>query len=274
MTSGGQVKLPTYEALLTEAIRFLAVDSGIVTSPAIIGGNSLSDSTKAWATDVHKNRLIKIIKGQGVGQLTVIVGNSHDSLIVRQPWSQNIGPGATYVILEKDLAQILRDVLGGGSSISVANPLETHDPTIEEIEAKLDAGVPLVYSEEIPDTDFALAAIDNGLGSNPPTADVENSIVGIDQVADSTFVLRSLWVSITSLGTAGTKLTFGLWVMLNTVVTQVDSVDVAALSIQNLVDLFGLQEVHADGIWVTVLTDSGAADAACSGTFRYAKAKK
>jgi len=81
-------------------------------------------------------------------------------------------------------------------------------------------------------------------------------------------------VNVTSFGTAGTKLTFGLWVLLNGVVTQVDSVEVATLGIQNLADIFGLQEVHANGIWVTVLTDSVSADAACSGTFNYAGAKK
>ncbi|MBA7623302.1 hypothetical protein ES703_30696 [subsurface metagenome] len=131
-----------------------------------------------------------------------------------------------------------------------------------------------VYQEQIPDTDFSLAAIDNGLTANPPSADAENSVVDIDQKVNRAFVLRSLWVNITSFGDAGTKLTFKLWVMLNTVVTEVDSVDVAATGIQNLVDIFGLQEVHADGIWITVETDSAAANAACSGTYRYAEAKK
>jgi len=128
------------------------------------------------------------------------------------------------------------------------------------------------YQEQIPDTDFNLAAIDDTLTADPPNADAENSVVDIDENAGDTFALRSLWANITSFGTAGTKLTFGLWVLVNAVVTQVDSVDVTDLGIQNLMDLFGLQEVHADGIWITVLTDSGSADAACSGTWKYAKA--
>jgi len=128
------------------------------------------------------------------------------------------------------------------------------------------------YQEQIPDTDFALAAIDNVLTVNPPNADAENSVVDIDQVADSTFVLRSLWVNVTSFGT-GTQLTFELWVLLNGVVTSVDSIVVNVLGIQNLVDIFGLQEVHADGIWITVITDAGNTGA-CSGTYRYAEAKK
>jgi len=145
--------------------------------------------------------------------------------------------------------------------------------TLKAIKDAIDAisGVD-TYQEQIPDTDFSLDAIDDTLTSDPPSADAENSVVDIDQNAGDTFVLRSLWVNITSFGTGGTKLTFELWVPLNAVVTKVDSVDVTALGIQNLMDLFGLQEVHADGIWITVLTDSASADAACAGTYRYAKA--
>ncbi|MDO9581253.1 MAG: hypothetical protein Q7J06_11955, partial [Bacteroidales bacterium] len=141
--------------------------------------------------------------------------------------------------------------------------------TLVEIKAAIDAlGGVNQYLEQIPDTDFALAAIDTTLTANPPAADAENSVVDIDQVGGSTFVLRSLWVNVTSFGT-GAKLIFKLWTMLNAVVTMVDSVDVAALGIQNLVDIFGLQEVHADGIWITVQTDVGTTGA-CSGTYRYA----
>ena len=129
-----------------------------------------------------------------------------------------------------------------------------------------------VYQEDIPDTDFSLAAIDTALGSDPPSADAENSIVDIDQKQNRTFALRSLWVNITNWGT-GAQMTFELWVLINGVVTSVDSVVVNVLGIQNLMDLFGLPEVHADGIWVTVITDVGNTGA-CSGTFRYAEAKK
>ena len=128
------------------------------------------------------------------------------------------------------------------------------------------------YQEDIPDTDFALTAIDTVLTNPPPAADAANSIVDIDQKHNRAFVLRSLWVNVTDFGT-GTQLTFQLWVLLNGVVTSVDSVVVNALGIQNLMDIFGLQEVHADGIWITAITDVGVTGA-CSGTFRYAEAKK
>jgi hypothetical protein len=133
-----EVKLPTYETLLTEAIRSLAVDSGTVTSPAAVGGNILQDSTKSWANDVHKNRLVKIIRGSGAGQLGVISNNTKDVLVVKQGWSKPLDTTSVYVILSSDIGQVLRDVFGAGSDISVANPLETHDPKVEDVEDKLD----------------------------------------------------------------------------------------------------------------------------------------
>lgn len=129
-----------------------------------------------------------------------------------------------------------------------------------------------IYVEDIPGTGFALAAIDTVLTNPPPAADAANSIVDLDQKNKTTYVLRSWWVNVTNFGT-GTQLTFQLWVLLNGVVTLVDSVVVNALGIQNLMDIFGLPEVHADGIWITVITDVGTTGA-CSGTFRYAEAKK
>ena len=128
------------------------------------------------------------------------------------------------------------------------------------------------YQEQIPDTDFSLAAIDTALGSDPPSADAVNSVVDLDQRVNLTYVLRSLWVNVTDFGT-GTTMTFQLWVLLNGSVTSVDSVVVDALGIQNLMDIFGLPEVHADGIWITAIVDAGNTGA-CSGSFRYAEARK
>jgi len=143
------------------------------------------------------------------------------------------------------------------------------------MEKRFDEGlvqVKRVYQEDIPDSDFSLAAIDVALTTDPPSADAENSIVDLDQRVNLTYVLRSLWINTTAFG-GGTKITYKLWTMLNTSVTMVASVDVAVLGIQNLMDLFGLPEVHGDGIWVTAQTDAGAT-AACSGTYRYAEARK
>lgn len=133
-----EVKLPTYETLLTEAIKNLAVDSGVVSSPVALNGNALTDATKNWAANVHKNRLVKIIRGFGVGQLAVIAGNSSNTLVIKGTWPQGIGSGAVYVILGEDFTQILRDVFGSGADINAANPLETHDPKVEEVEDKVE----------------------------------------------------------------------------------------------------------------------------------------
>ncbi|MBA7531727.1 hypothetical protein ES705_23948 [subsurface metagenome] len=129
-----------------------------------------------------------------------------------------------------------------------------------------------VPQEKIPDSDFNLAAIDAILTVDPPSADLANSIVDLDERVNLTYVLRSLWVNVTSFGT-GAKLVFKLWTLINESVVEVDSVDVAVTGIQNLMDLFGLPEVHADGIWITVQTDGGETGA-CSGTYRYAEARK
>jgi hypothetical protein len=147
--------------------------------------------------------------------------------------------------------------------------------SIETLEAIYNAivaisGAGAALQEQTPNTDFALAAVDNTLTNPPPAADAANSILALPEVADTTYALRSLFANVTSFGT-GTKVTFKLWTMLNNVVTMVDSVDVADLGIQNLMDIFGLPEVHADGIWVTVQTDAGNTGA-CSGTYCYAKA--
>lgn len=129
-----------------------------------------------------------------------------------------------------------------------------------------------VYKEQIPDTDFSKTAIDNALSSNPPSADAANRIVDIDQKNKRTYVLRSLWVNVTSFG-GGTQLTFQLWLLLNGTVTSVESKVVNSTGIIDLMDLFGVSEVHGDGIWVTAITDSGSTGA-CSGTYRFAEAKK
>ncbi len=137
-----EVRLPTYETLLTEAIRSLAVDSGLVSSPVAIANNTLTDSTKDWASGVHKNRLVKIVRGTGAGQIAVISDNSRNTLIIRGGWLKGIAAGAVYVILEKDLAQILRDVLGGGSDISIPTEFDELKEALRTLaEASVDTGV-------------------------------------------------------------------------------------------------------------------------------------
>ena len=115
--------LSTYETLLIEAVRNLAVDSGIVTTTVAAGANTLADSTKKWLGNVHRNRLIKIITGVGAGQSAFISANSPNGLVINGKWVEEIRAGATYIIVGVDDVQALADALGGGTVISATNPL-------------------------------------------------------------------------------------------------------------------------------------------------------
>lgn len=128
-----------------------------------------------------------------------------------------------------------------------------------------------VYQEDIPDTGFSISP-DDTLTSPPPSADPANSVVDIDALHNRTFVLRGLWVNITNLGTGTNTMTFKLWIDVGGTAIQVDNVDVTSTGYQNLMDLFGLPEVHADGIWITAQVNDGTG--ACAGIYRYAEAKK
>ncbi|MBA7606440.1 hypothetical protein ES703_13588 [subsurface metagenome] len=188
-----------------------------------------------------------------------------------------------------DLDHLLKVALGNGLSGFVGNDtvlghflakadVANFNRTTDSLEALGEAIAAIAgvnsYQEQIPDTDFDLDTIPEDLASDPPGAPAENSVVDIDVNAGDTFVLRSLFVEINSFGTGGNKLIFKLWTLLNTAVTMVDEVDVTSLGIQNLADIFGLQEVHGDGIWITVQSDAtpGSDDADCEGTYRWAKA--
>ena len=134
----GPPALPIYESLLIEALKALGIDSGTVSVPPPPGAAVLQDDSKNWSVNAHTGRLVKIIRGPGAGQLRVILGNSDRLLTLNQPWIVQPSQTSAYVIVGLDVAQILRNVFGGGSDISAANPLETHDPTIDDVEDKLD----------------------------------------------------------------------------------------------------------------------------------------
>jgi len=248
------------EIAAIKAVIDLLPDAGALTSLA-------QDATVALDATVAKEASLAALALEAT--LTAIKGGgwTTETLVALKAAIDAIPAGGDATEAKQDIITThLTDIKGGGWATE----------TLVAIKAAIDAiaGVNS-YQEQIPDVDFDLAVIDDDLTAPPPTADAENSVVDIDENAGNTFVLRSLWVKITSFGTTGgTKLTFSLWTLVKGVVTEVDSVDVDTLGIQNLMDLFGLQEVHADGIWITVVTDATdePGDAACEGSYRWAKA--
>jgi hypothetical protein len=95
------------------------IEYGKVTSPAAAGTNVLNDNTKNWAVDVHRNRLVKIFKGAGSGQLFPLQGNGPQALVIRGTWTLPLDTTSEYAILSLDLAQVIRDVLGGGVDVDL-----------------------------------------------------------------------------------------------------------------------------------------------------------
>jgi len=135
----------------------------------------------------------------------------------------------------------------------------------------LTVNVKRVYQEQIPDTAISISP-DATLSNDPPSADAANSVVDIDKKQNRTVVLRSLFINISALGGGTATMTFKLWVDIGGTATQVDSVDVTSTGYQNLVDIFGLQEVHADSIHITAQVNAGTGTVA--GIYRYAEARK
>ncbi|GAI82723.1 unnamed protein product [marine sediment metagenome] len=95
------------------------VDTGRVTAPALVGTNVLNDNTKIWAANIHKNRLVRIISGPGIGQTFVIDSNIASTLVIKGAWVTALGTTSEYVILGVNIAQVIRDVLGAGSNIDL-----------------------------------------------------------------------------------------------------------------------------------------------------------
>ncbi|GAI71072.1 unnamed protein product, partial [marine sediment metagenome] len=75
------------------------VDTGRVTTAAAVGTNILNDNTKIWAANVHKNRLVRIINGPGVGQTFVIDSNIASTLVIKGTWLTALTLSSQYVIL-------------------------------------------------------------------------------------------------------------------------------------------------------------------------------
>lgn len=92
--------MTTLELALIEAIKSLAIDTGVVSSTVQQGGNTLQDLSKGWAVNIHVGKRIKIVKGVGAGQQATIQANSMNTIVIRTSWPMAIVSGAEYVILD------------------------------------------------------------------------------------------------------------------------------------------------------------------------------
>jgi hypothetical protein len=74
------------------------------TGTATAGGNStITDSSKAWTTNMWIGNKVKIVAGTGVGQERVISGNSGNELTVSQPWATQPSTDSQYLIVGKPI---------------------------------------------------------------------------------------------------------------------------------------------------------------------------
>ncbi len=229
-----------------------------------LGDVTITASATLETLDTKATNAIETVQQQGVGTKIIslfLAGGEEDGGAVPYtvPYSRHFIGTPNFTLLNDTF----------DAAIAVVG-----DHVVQEARytGAVDVNVKRTYQESIPDVEFSKSAIDTTLSSNPPSADSANSIVDLDVKTNLRYVLRSLWINTTSFGT-GAKITYKLWTLLNAVVTKVVEVDVAVLGIQSLPDLFGLQEVHGDGVWITAQTDVGNTGA-CSGTYCYAEARK
>ncbi len=90
---------PEQAADIVAAVNGLALDHGMVTSPAAAGSYGLVDASRDWATGMHRDRQVRVVDGAGAGQMRVIADNSESTLVVQTPWTRPLDATSVYVIL-------------------------------------------------------------------------------------------------------------------------------------------------------------------------------
>jgi len=130
-----------YEPLFSEAMRSLAVDTGILTSPVATGGNTVVDASKNWGTNIHRNRLVRI-KSQNTSLQASISSNTPTTLIINGIWTEPVVAGSSYVIVGVDTAQIIRETLGGGVDVDLPAEFAALIAALSiGLEASVDSGI-------------------------------------------------------------------------------------------------------------------------------------
>lgn len=96
---------------LISMIQTLSLDSGTVSQPIAVGSTLLVDLTKTWTANQYAGRAVKIISGNGVGQLALIQSNSANQLQVSPPWSAGLDINSIYVIYSPEISSELETIL-------------------------------------------------------------------------------------------------------------------------------------------------------------------
>ena len=137
---------------------------------------------------------------------------------------------------------------------------------VDDIEAKLDAGVPKLYVEQIPDTDVDETVTDT---------ETDCVLVNLPYIAGKTYGLRYLRLKCGDPG-VGRVVTVKLYERWNDAIAQlIDSFDITSANCgtyHSLMDTFGVPEIHSDAILIRALHDgtSPGDDVAIEVTYRYA----
>jgi len=107
----------------TSRYMIIGFDAGTATAGA---STTLTDSTKAWATNRWANYAVRILSGTGAGQVRAIASNTATTLTVIGGWA--ITPNATSVyVIQGDPSKTYL-FLGGSSGVLIHN-LESGTPT-------------------------------------------------------------------------------------------------------------------------------------------------
>ncbi|GAI75551.1 unnamed protein product [marine sediment metagenome] len=139
---------------------------------------------------------------------------------------------------------------------------------IAAIETKVDAGVPKLYVEQIPDTDFDGTVTDT---------ETDCVLVDLTYTAGKTYCLRHLRLKCADPG-VGRTVAVKLYEQWNGAITQlIDSFDITPDNYEtyhSLMDMFGVPEIHSDAVRIRAVHDgtSPGDDKAIEVTYRYSEA--
>ena len=80
-----------------------SLETGTVTSAT---SNTLTDTSKSWATDIWKGRYVEITGGTGAGQIRLILSNTSDTLTLSASWAVVPDSTSTYRIFGGPISDV------------------------------------------------------------------------------------------------------------------------------------------------------------------------